>query len=502
LKEAEKIINGLQGNLAVGVSGGADSMCLLHLLLSLQIPQITVLHIDHKIRSESQSDSDFVRGYCQENGVSFEVFAADIPQLSSQSGRSIETEARLVRHKFFRDFCDKNDAKLLLAHNLDDQAETILMHIFRGSGTNGLVGMSVVDGNIIRPLLSYSKAEIYEYNQKNNVPHREDMTNYDQKYSRNMVRDLIKRAEIRFPALKKNIATLSESIKKYNSLIEKSLNDEYISEEKNDILLSKEALENDFAADYILRAMKKAGLKTDYEKKHVDAVLELGKKQTGAKINLPHSIVAILERNNIRFHKTENKSNENQITSQPQSKTIDNPSKIERENNAKSIVTDNNSNKIESDNNSCQIESENCLVERNEENQKNEANLTGQKFNLGQIFFGDYLIDSTLVETIEKRSQAEKTIYADYDVLAGSILRNRQNGDVFRPFSSRNKKLSDYFVEKKIENFQKDKQPLLVKDGRVLAVLGLEISDEAKVTSRTKNIIKICLSQANPKSPK
>lgn len=141
-------------------------MCLISVLLRVwDKNKIKAVHVQHGIRGESSlADAAFVENFCRENGIELFRFDADIPSMAQKSGSSLESEARLYRKKVFADILSEKKADfLLLAHHRLDCAESVLMHVFRGSGINGLRGMSECDGKIVRPLASIDKSEISSY---------------------------------------------------------------------------------------------------------------------------------------------------------------------------------------------------------------------------------------------------------------------------------------------------------------------------------------------------
>lgn len=292
--------------LAVGVSGGADSMCLLYLIFSCGFfdkADITVLHVDHNLRATAKRDRKLVEDFCAQNGIKIKVFSVDVNAAAQSNKRSIETEARIIRHKLFNDFCTQSGTELVLAHTRDDQAETVLMHIFRGAGLNGLKGMSERDGHIIRPLIYNSKAQIYEYNAVNGIPFFEDETNADTKYSRNYIRELLKSVQTVYPAASDNIALLSLLARDAADIICSQLNHDYFSADQDAVLLDRAALKTPHYAYYIMSATQQAGLSYDLEYKHIEAVKALSDKPAGVCIHLPHAVTAYGEREKIAFSK-------------------------------------------------------------------------------------------------------------------------------------------------------------------------------------------------------
>lgn len=172
------------------VSGGKDSMAMLHLLCSLA-PQmdftVSAAHINHRLRGEeSQRDVDFVENYCRRRHIPFQLGEVDVSAYAAQNGMGIEEAARILRYDFLLGL-DPN-AKIATAHTANDNLETVLMHMLRGCGLHGLTGIPPVRGKIIRPLLAISQQEIEDYLSKHQIPHVEDSTNALNDHLRNRIR--------------------------------------------------------------------------------------------------------------------------------------------------------------------------------------------------------------------------------------------------------------------------------------------------------------------------
>lgn len=302
LQKAKKIISDISTDFAAAISGGADSMCLLSLIIECgKKDSATVLSISHGIRENSQQDMQFVKDYCNKHGIKFVGYKIDVPTKAQEYKLSIETQARLMRHQIFSDYCKKNNVPILLAHNLDDNIESILMHIFRGSGLNGLVGMSSKDGHIIRPLIEVQKQTIYKYLENNNIPFVEDQTNKDIIYKRNHIRAIFPEIEKSFPAAKKSILSLSSIVKKHLSYIRSQLRQDYLLTSGGAVLLDKNALKTPLVEQYILQAFNKVGLFFDYEQKHITACINLASLENGKSIDLPHGLKVFNEYNYLAF---------------------------------------------------------------------------------------------------------------------------------------------------------------------------------------------------------
>ena len=171
------------------LSGGVDSVVLLHLLLQCGV-RVEAAHVEHGIRGESsRRDCRFVQELCGQWGVPLHVIHLDVPAQSAKEGRGIEETARAMRYDFLWKTREARRLETLAtAHHLNDQAETVLMHLIRGASPVGLSGMRERDGVLIRPLLPFSRAQIEQYAQENHLPHVEDETNADIAYTRNYIR--------------------------------------------------------------------------------------------------------------------------------------------------------------------------------------------------------------------------------------------------------------------------------------------------------------------------
>lgn len=177
----------------VACSGGPDSMAMLDLLLHMKLDmgfRLAVAHFEHGIRGqESLDDAAFVEDYCREKGIEFHMGSGDVPRVAKERGISLETAAHNMRYCFLQDVSNQlGGALIATAHHRDDQAETVLMHILRGSGLTGLSGIRPKKQNIIRPVLFLSKGQLLDYCYINNIPARIDRTNEVPNCTRNRIR--------------------------------------------------------------------------------------------------------------------------------------------------------------------------------------------------------------------------------------------------------------------------------------------------------------------------
>lgn len=181
----------------LAVSGGADSLALAHLLSSLAPTlrlRLTIAHVDHRLRPDSDADARFVEQVAQRLGVPARIAVRDVPALAASAhAASLEDLARQARYEALADLARQTaSARVAIAHTADDQAETVLIRLLRGAGPTGLAGIPIArplgDAVVIRPLLTTWRAEIIDYLRRHDLTAREDATNRDQRFVRNRIR--------------------------------------------------------------------------------------------------------------------------------------------------------------------------------------------------------------------------------------------------------------------------------------------------------------------------
>lgn len=207
------------------VSGGADSMCLLHFITKLAAERglsVAAAHFNHKLRgAESDADEAFVLDYCKKTGIECLWGEGDVAGYARENGLGIEEAARELRYAFLERSAGEIGAdRVATAHNADDNAETLLLNLTRGSGLRGLGGIPPVRGVFIRPLLRTSRREIEEYLSENGIPHVEDSTNSSDDYARNRLRRSVTPllAELN-PAFLQNVAHATEFMREDEEFI-------------------------------------------------------------------------------------------------------------------------------------------------------------------------------------------------------------------------------------------------------------------------------------------
>lgn len=292
----------------LGLSGGPDSVCLFFVLLALKEEyelNIQAVHVNHMIRGEdADEDQEYVESLCKEFDVPLKAVRVDIPALAGESGRSLEEEARIARYEAFEQVADSMEAmgyptKIAVAHNADDNAETVLFHMARGTGLDGMCGIAPKRGLIIRPLLEVPKQDILDLLNENQVAYCIDGTNAQTDYDRNRIRHNI------MPELTQiNDRALEHITEMTNRLSEIS---EYISLEAKGLLQIAKSGENSLRKRALAtapRVIVSQALKEylsrfmPYEKDvasvHIESILDLLNEDGERQIQLPYKKTLII----------------------------------------------------------------------------------------------------------------------------------------------------------------------------------------------------------------
>ena len=208
------------GTMIVAVSGGSDSMALLHAVSQLYPSGVLGAHFNHGLRGdESQRDEDFVRTYCKAHGIPLEVGQGDVAAYARAQGLGLEQAARDLRYDFLQSLSP--DAYILTAHTAQDNLETFLMRLLRGSGLHGLTGIPPQRGRILRPMLSVTRQEVQDYLTAYGIPHVEDSTNAQDDYLRNRLRhSVVPLLEQENPALAPGITQLCATLRQEDEYLQ------------------------------------------------------------------------------------------------------------------------------------------------------------------------------------------------------------------------------------------------------------------------------------------
>lgn len=425
-----------EDRIAVGVSGGADSMVLLWALLDKQKQvgfYFEVINVNHHIRgAESDRDSLFVEEFCKKRKIPYKIVDVDVLKLKKDEKKTLEESARTARFEAFEKIMKQDKLnKLFLAHHKNDQAETILMHIFRGSGVSGASGIKDTK-TTFRPLLNLSKTEILKLTKEHGIDYVEDSTNDDSTYTRNFIRNrIIPQIEEVYPGLVDNICAFGKKCENLQAFIVSQVNENLILENKDEVVLNQQIFELDkiLVREYIKKAFEKLGVYSDIETKHFSLVYELAFLEVNKEISLPHGVVARKIYSGVKLLKNK------------QAQTM----------------------------------------EKEYEFVKN-----------GSVNFGDDFIINTQVVKSDEVVYGEGSLFIDATKVSNNaVWRTRRNGDRFAKFGTGSKKLNDYLTNKKIDAQNRDNIPLLASGESVLIVLGDDISENVKIDSTTDEIVKI-----------
>lgn len=294
-------------------------MALAHLLKSLGVPFFAV-NFEHGIRGEaSKKDSEFVKEWCKENGIECLSISFDTPAYAREKGLTIEQGARELRY-FHLDklIAEGKCTSVALAHHKDDQAETVLMRVLRGTGVRGLKGMSEVSGNYVRPLIDWTRDDIDAYVKDNNVPYVEDSTNTDDTYTRNYIRKEIAQLKQRFPSLDEAIARLSRSANEIDEYLLGQVGQVEVVDGECEMHLSELTVPA-VAKRKILLIFEKLGVRQDLEERHYPLIFDLARAENGKKINLPHGIIAHKDGDKLVFSADSNPDNMDEVPFKKQS---------------------------------------------------------------------------------------------------------------------------------------------------------------------------------------
>ncbi len=291
--------------LLVGLSGGADSVCLFLMLLSLREEMgfsVEAVHVNHCMRDSAKRDEDFVRALCAEKEIPLHVYEVDVQDVSKQQGLSPEEAGRNVRYECFLQTMEKTGAcKVAVAHHKNDQAETMLFHLIRGSGMEGMAGIKPVRGQVIRPLLCLEKAQIESYLSEQGQAYMTDETNASTQYSRNRMRhEVLPVLEDMCKGATQHMATAAETLREISDYLQGQIHTAVqecadFSEKGNGcIRLSCDALFglHDYMQGEVIRECicKLAGSKKDISRVHVEAVRGLADLQVGRRVDLPYGL--------------------------------------------------------------------------------------------------------------------------------------------------------------------------------------------------------------------
>lgn len=456
----------------VGVSGGADSVCLLFMLCALRDHlgfRVKVCHVNHGIRgAAADADEEYVRGLCGELRVPCRIFRENVELIARNRKQSTEEAGRTVRMDAFETMClEDGGTKIATAHHREDNAETVLMNLARGTGLKGLCGIRPVNGKWIRPLLVLGKKEIEEYLRSREISWCEDATNSEDDYTRNRIRHNI------MPLLTEQVNAgaarhmdeLSRQAQEVWEYLEQGVKRawercvepgyEAGSDQESETLRIKElpfrkeasAVQKQLLRECIARVR---GMEKDIEAVHVMSLLALFDRQTGRSVDLPGGVKAertyegVILRKSLRVRDRARGTND--------------------------------------------------LEQGVEIRIPGETRLPGGKGKiLCRFIEGPNLLEARQIP------QKSYTKWLDYDIIKyGLSARTRRSGDYFTvDGEGKRQKLKSYFINEKIPREER-KNMLLIADGEhIVWIPGRRMSRAYQVGSTTKKILEIKIMEEN-----
>ena len=427
--------------IVVGLSGGADSISLIHCLNIIKNDyniNIVATHINHNLRGEEAiSDELFVRDYCNTNNIPLEVLSVNIIDGAKKACQSVELYSRNIRYDFFNEISNKyKNAKIATAHTLSDNVETVIYNLTRGSGINGMCGIPPTRDNIIRPLIECTRDDIEKYCKENSLKYVTDSTNLVDIYTRNKIRNRI------IPNLKEinnqleySVLKLSKSARENQEYIENQveINSKNCEIKKNlyDCIKLKK-LDKLILNNFIINIFKNNNF-FNFNSTHILEVSKIIKNEIGA-VDLPQNKRAIVKQGKFR------------IVNQ----------KIRTENWQTNILNLNN-------------------LTKNDE-----------IYNFKVVNLVEY-------KQIAKNDKKLLNNSLNYDIINGdTLIRNRRSKDIFT-CSKRNvtKTIKKLFNELEILQENRDNILLIANDHEVLWIDNIGVSKFAKITKETKQVLLI-----------
>lgn len=458
--EKYQLITG-HDHIIAGISGGADSVCLFFVLLEIRSEQgipFTAVHVNHGLRgAAADQDEAFVRELCKKNEVPLEVFRVDLESIAKKRKQSLEESGRNIRREAFEQVCDKcGGTKIALAHHRNDNAETLLWNLARGTGLSGICGIRPENGRYIRPLLCLERSEIEDFLRRRNQKFCTDSTNSDTGYTRNKLRHLV------IPVLEKEVN--SRAVRHMNEVMEqlwelqnymeghiqRAFRNYVKASGQAGVLLIRDTLwenEPDILGTEVLRRAVEmtAGQLQNVGRTHILAVQELYAKQPGKGVDLPCFVRAVRVCGGVEVYRTEKSGKDTSLSQQS-------------ENAVYSL----------------------CIPGETRYPPGGLA-LCCRVFEKGDSF------------SMKEIPQKEYTKWFDYDIIkTAPCIRTRQSGDYIAiDRAGHRQKLKSWFINEKIPAGQRTLIPCIASGSDILWILGHRMSSAYQISSRTKRILQI-----------
>lgn len=455
----------------IGVSGGVDSVVLLHILASLSEEyklSIIAAHLNHGLRGkESDRDEAFVKKLANKLGIKFTHKRVDINALLKK-GDSLQDIAREVRYAFFEDVAKRSKAdRIATGHNLDDQAETMIIRFLRGAGLNGLSGILPKRGKYIRPLLDVSRKEIEEYADNNRLRFVRDSSNKSTKYLRNHIRlKLMPALEHYNPRLKNDMARLAHIIAKDEEYLEDKAKDAYKKcvkdQDKSTVVFYLKKLTGLHdaikARIFFMVVEKLLGSSKGFYSYHVQDFLKLlNDNAPNISINLPHNLTLYKEYDVVTIERSQ------KTKVSPRVLLVGRQRRCLR--------------KVD-------ISFEQALK------------INGKTAVIADSGFRITEFRTELLTTFNFQPPTPSNVaYFDYDKLKMPlIVRNFRPGDRMAPFGMRgHKKVKEFFQEKKITRRRRGLIPIVVSGDEIIWVAGIRQAEHGKIGFTTRKILKLAM---------
>ena len=438
----------------VGVSGGCDSVALLHVLANIPYAlDIRVVHINHMLRGkDADLDEQCVKDHCAEMGIPFTSVRIDVESVAKSTKTSVEEAGRNVRYEvFFEQAHIQGCSKIAVAHHKDDQAETVLMRLMRGSGLKGLTGIPDIREDkraaIIRPFIEVSRREIEDYCDKERLETRTDESNFDSKYLRNKVRnELIPLLGKEYnPSIVDALVRTQSLLKEDDDYLEKVARCEYDRCKQLDYfdISILKGLHMSILTRVLMEAYREFIGKSDYSYAEIMSIVELLRSgKMGASVDLQGGYIAIISYEGLSIEKRSG------IEYEEKEITFD-----ERISWGEGIIS---------------METKEC----NFPCEPNAKMISG------------YL-------DMDASQMVKEWVVFDVDKLTFPLkVRQKAPGDRIRPFGmNETKLLSDVFVDEKISKNTRRGTPVIESNSEILWICGVKSSNVARVTADTKKLL-------------
>lgn len=436
----------------LGVSGGADSVCLLFQFMKVMETidvRLHVIYVEHGIRGEeSREDGRFVKALCDRLYMPYTLISVDAPSYAKQRGLSMEEAARELRYEaFFNEARRMGLNKIATAHNANDNAETILFQMIRGTGVKGLTGIDPIslrkDIAIIRPLLNTTREEIENYLVTIGQSYRTDSTNLEDDYARNKIRHQIipLMEEINKKAVN-HINRAGASVRKIFDGVEEDAYDTLyeLLDEKGLSLWRLRQMDEVQRSEVLMAWLKVEGAGHNITKAHVEMINELIFMAVGREYHLPHGYVVKNGYEHLRLYKKNEEEKKKDDTKQ-------------------------------------------IVIPQIHEDEDYSVSLPGMDVKF-------HLRSRREKEELPRKTYAK---YFDYGKIKGSMeLRHRQEGDYFVIHPKGGKKLlQDYFVEEKIPREEREDIWLLCQGSKVIWIFGMRNSEDCRIDNNTKYVLEV-----------